>query len=315
MPVAKGLFHKAIIESGAELRLLPADLASELAVELLHELGLKPNEVAELHSIPVDRLLTARNAVESRQDTTKLRDYGIYVQMGFVPAVDGTIIPRYNFDPSAPTVSADVPLLIGTQKHESGGASTLPRDPLIARETLTEDELRARVVPLAGSATGRLLDFYRQTFPQATPAERYILIASHRGFGFDVLTMAERKVALGKAPVYKYQFAWEAPAGAPGLRAYHELNCTFGFDNTTKVPTQSGGGPEAAALAAKVSEAWAAFARTGNPSTPKLSWPAYTKEERSVMVLNNESKVAFDPSVGERHLWATIYTGLSATGF
>jgi para-nitrobenzyl esterase len=315
MPAAKGLFHKAIIESGAELRLLQADMASELALEFLYELGLKANQVAELHSMPVARLLTARAAVENRQDTTKFRQYGIYVQQGFIPAVDGIIIPRYNFDPFAPTVSADVPLLIGTQKHESGGASNLPKDPKIAMETLTEEELHTRVEYIAGTATGRLLDFYRQTYPQASPAERYLLIASHRGFGFDVLTMAERKVALGKAPVYKYQFAWEAPPGAPGLRAYHELQTSFVFDNTTKVPAQSGGGPRAAALAAKMSEAWASFAKTGNPSTPTLAWPAYTKEGRSVMVFNDESKVAFDPSVAERHVWATIYTGLSATGF
>jgi para-nitrobenzyl esterase len=64
-----------------------------------------------------------------------------------------------------------------------------------------------------------------------------------------------------------------------------------------------------------MSEAWASFAKTGNPSTPALSWPAYTKEGRSVMVFNDECKVAFDPSVAERHVWATIYTGLSATGF
>src|SRR5437667_6304917 len=313
MPVAKGLYHRAIIESGAELRLLPADLATELALEFLHELGLKPNQVAELHSIPVPRLSAARAAVENRQDTTKLRQYGIYVQLGFVPAVDGTIIPRYNFDPVAPSVSADVPLLIGTQKHESG--ANLRGDQKIASQTLTEDELRSRVEFITGTATGRLLDFYKETYPQASPAERYILLASHRAFGFDVLTMAERKVALERAPVYKYQFAWEAPAGAPGLRAYHELETTFVFDNTTKVPAQSGGGPEAAALAAKVSEAWMAFARSGHPSTPKLPWPAYTKEGHSVMVFNNESKVAFDPSVAERHVWATVYTGLSATGF
>jgi para-nitrobenzyl esterase len=315
MPAAKGVFQKAIIESGAELRLLPADLATELALEFLYELGLKPNQVAELHSMPVARLLAARNAVESRQDATKFRQYGIYVQLGFVPAVDGTIIPRYNFDPFAPSISADIPLLIGTQKHESGGGSSLPRDPKIAMETLTEDELRTRVEYIVGSATGRLLKFYRETYPNASPAERYLLIASHRGFGFDVLTLAERKVALGKAPVYKYQFAWEAPPGTPGLRAYHELQTTFAFDNTTKVPLQSGGGPRAAALAAQMSEAWTTFARTGNPSTASLSWPAYTKEGRSIMVFSDESKVAFDPSVAERHVWATIYTGLSATGF
>jgi para-nitrobenzyl esterase len=113
-------------------------------------------------------------------------------------------------------------------------------------------------------------------------------MASHRAFGFDVLTMAERKLARRRAPVYKYQFAWEAPPQAPGWRAYHELEGSFVFDNTTKVPRQSGGGPQAAALAAKIADAWIAFARNGNPSTPALSWPGYTREGRRIGT-NNEA--------------------------
>lgn len=312
MPAAKGLFHRAIVESGAQLRIHPPDLATEMSLAILRELGLRPNQVAELHSLPFQRLNAARAAVESRQNAMHRQQFGIYVQLGFVPTVDGRFIPTHNCDPFAPAVSADVPLLIGTNKHESG--NMLKADPKIDAESLTEQELHARIQPLAGTATGRLIDFYRQMHPQASPAEHYVLMASHRAFGFDVLTMAERKLALGRAPVYKYQFAWEAPPQAPGWRAYHELEGSFVFDNTTKVPRQSGGGPQAAALAAKIADAWIAFARNGNPSTPSLPWPAYTREGRQIMVLNNECKTASDPSVDERHMWATIYTGLSSSG-
>jgi para-nitrobenzyl esterase len=313
MPSAKGLFHKAIVESGAEPRICPRDIGVEMAAELMHELGLKTNQVAELHDIPFQKLMAARAAVEARQDTMRTRQYGIFVQQGFVPVIDGTILVGYNYDPVSPAVSADVPLLLGTNKHESG--NFLKADPKIANVSLTEDELKQRVQYVAGSATQHMLDFYKEMYPQASPAERYVLIASHRAFGFDVLTMAERKIALGKAAVYKYQFAWEVPPSAPGWRAYHELECSFVWDNTTKVPAQSGGGPEAAALAGKMADAWIAFARAGNPSTPALQWPAYTREGRDIMVFNNESKVAHDPSVAERHFWATMYTGFTATGF
>ncbi len=312
MPSAKGLFHRAIVESGAQLRIHPPDLATEMAVEVLRELGLRPNQVAELHALPFKRLNVARAAVEGRQNAMHRQQFGIYVQLGFIPTVDGTFIPTHNCDPFAPAVSADVPLLIGTNKHEAG--NFLKADPKIDSESLTEQELRARVEPLAGTATPRILDFYRQTYPNASAAERYVFIASHRGFGFDVLTMAERKLALRKAAVYKYQFAWEAPPQAPGWRAYHELEGSFVFDNTTKAPAQSGGGPKAAALAAKVADGWMAFARNGNPSTPSLPWPAYTRDGRQVMVLNNECRTAFDPSVEERHIWATAFTGLSSSG-
>lgn len=311
MPGAKGLFHRAIIESGAQLRIHPPDFATEMAVAQMRELGLKPNQVAELHTLPFARLNAARGAVEGRQNRIS-RQQGIYAQQGFVPAVDGTLIPTHNCDPFAPSVSADVPLLIGTNKHESG--SFLKADPKIDSESLTEEELRQRVQPLAGTATSYLLDFYRNTYPAASPAERYVLITSHRAFGFDVLTMAERKLALRRAPVYKYQFAWEAPPKAPGWRAYHALEGSFVFDNTKKVPDDSGGDPRAAALAAKMSDAWIAFARTGNPSTPVLQWPAYTRDGRQIMVFNDECKTSYDPSVAERHTWVAMYTGLSSMG-
>jgi para-nitrobenzyl esterase len=94
------------------------------------------------------------------------------------------------------------------------------------------------------------------------------------------------------------------------MGAHHELEGSFVFDNTTKVPAQSGGGPEAAALAAKMSDSWIAFARNGNPSSPALPWPAYTRDGRQIMVFNNECGTANDPAVAERHFWATMYTGL-----
>ncbi len=310
MPFAKGLFHRAIVESGAQLRIHPTDLATEMALALLSELGLRPNQVDRLHELPFQQISQARAAIESRQNQVSRFQMGIYEQLGFVPAVDGTFIPTHNCDPFSPAASAEVPLLIGSTKHEVGNQRALTSDPKIASESLTEDELRVRIEPLAGSAAERMADFYREMYPEASPAERYLLIGSHKGFGFDVLTMAERKLALGLAPVYKYQFAWEAPPETRAMGAHHELEGSFVFDNTTKVPAQSGGGPEAAALAAKMSDSWIAFARTGSPSSASLPWPAYTRDGRQIMVFNNECGTAYDPAVAERHFWATMHTGL-----
>ena len=310
MPSAKGLFHRAIVESGAQLRIHPTDLATEMALEFLSELGLRPNQVDRLHELPFQRLNQARAAIESRQNQVSRFQMGIYEQLGFVPAVDGTFIPTHNCDPFSPAASADVPLMIGGTKHEIGNQAVLTSDPKITSESMTEDELRVRIEPLAGSAAGRMAEFYSDLYPGASPAERYILIGSHKGFGFDVLTMAERKLALGRAAVYKYQFAWEAPPETAAWGAHHSLEGSFVFDNTTKVPAQSGGGPEAAALAATMADSWIAFARNGNPSSPSLPWPAYTRDGRQIMVFNNESGVAYDPAVAERHFWATMHTGL-----
>jgi para-nitrobenzyl esterase len=104
-----------------------------------------------------------------------------------------------------------------------------------------------------------------------------------------------------------YLFTWETPGDGGRLLAHHALEITFAFDNTTKVPGMSGGGAAAAALAAKMSAAWIAFAKSGDPNTPHLpAWPAYSGAARRTRVFDNTCTVVDDPGGAERHLWATV---------
>ena len=119
----------------------------------------------------------------------------------------------------------------------------LRSDPKISGRTLTEDELRTRVQVMASDAADRVMTVYREAHPQASPAERYILMTTDRTYWFDSITLAQRKHAYGRAPVYMYQFAWETPAQGGKLLAHHALELTFVFDNTSKVAGPSGGGP------------------------------------------------------------------------
>ena len=89
--------------------------------------------------------------------------------------------------------------------------------------------------------------------------------------------------------------------------AHHALEIAFAFDNTSKAPEMSGGGPAAAKLAEKMSAAWIAFARNGDPNTDRLpSWPAYSTQDRATMIFNDECVVRNDPDSEIRRLWATI---------
>src|SRR5713226_9224929 len=118
MPAARGLFHRAIVQSGPFLRSLSPDYSGRLAELAIAELGLSKSQVKELQRIPVDRLSGA--AVEamkkmprpqpSLRETFGERDWG--------PTVDGRVLPHHPFDPGAPTLSADVPLLTCTNLHE-----------------------------------------------------------------------------------------------------------------------------------------------------------------------------------------------------
>ena len=80
------------------------------------------------------------------------------------------------------------------------------------------------------------------------------------------------------------------------MKSPHTMEIPFAFDNIKISARLTGGGPEAMALAERVSDAWIAFARTGNPNTPKLPmWPAFNVKDYPVMVINNVSKVVNDP--------------------
>jgi para-nitrobenzyl esterase len=280
MPPAKGLFHKAIIESGSLLKGIHRDEASKTTERILAKLGLQANQVDELQKLPVDRLLSAIDNRGSGPGTAPLN---------IGPVVDGRALPRDPFDPTAPEISADVPLIIGTVNTE-GTFFTPPDSPLFS---LDEAGMRTRLTPRFGEATDKLIDLYRKEMPNATPSQIYFLITA---FPTAAIAQAERKVAQGKAPVYMYLFTWETPVEGGKRHSPHTVDLPFVFNNVVEQPEEVGNGPELQPLAEKVSGAWTAFAHTGNPSTagaPK--WLAYTANERATMIINNEWKLVNDP--------------------
>jgi para-nitrobenzyl esterase len=121
------------------------------------------------------------------------------------------------------------------------------------------------------------------------------------------ITLAERKFEQGKAPVYLYLFAWRSPALGGKLGSPHTVEIPFVFDNTHIPKVMTTGGPEVKELAARVSEAWIQFARSGNPNHEGLpEWPAYTTRERATMLFDNTCQVVNDLGSEERKLWQSL---------
>jgi len=303
MPDAQGYFHRAIIQSGPGMALQPRDRAHEMAAEVMRDLGIRNGDARQLQNLSAEALLRAYNNVTANLDSDA-RFKGIQEQRGFVPTVGIPSLPRHAFNPDATPISASVPLIIGSNKHEYayfGG-----RDPVVQRDELTADELQARVEMIAGNAADRVLDIYRRTYPEYSPSWLWVMITSDRTYRFDSITMAQRRaMAVDHAPVWMYFFEWETPA--TNMRAHHALEIGFVFDNTTRVPQMSGGGEDASTLAARMSESWIAFARTGNPNVDVLPrWPEYTINTRDTMAFNNESRVVSDPHAEVRQLWSTL---------
>jgi para-nitrobenzyl esterase len=280
MPPAKGLFHKAIIESGSLLKGIHREDANKTTERILAKLNLQSNQVDELQKLPVDRLLSVIDTRGTPPGSAPIN---------LAPVVDGRALPSDPFDPMAPEVSAGVPLIIGTVNTE-GTFFTPPDSPLFS---LDEAGMRMRLAQRFGDSTDKLIDLYRKETPNATPSQIYFMISA---FPAAAITQAERKVAQGKAPVYMYLFVWETPVEGGKRHSPHTVELPFVFNNVLEQPEEVGNGPELQPLADKVSGAWTAFARTGNPvaaGAPK--WLPYTANERATMIINNEWKLVNDP--------------------
>jgi para-nitrobenzyl esterase len=291
MPKAKGLFHRAIIESGAVLRLTSHDDAAKYTDLLLAELGLKEGQIRELQSLPIERLLAADAAVQKK---IKLREPGMTPNS---PMVDGKAIPAHPWDPKGPALSAGIPLLIGYAHTEE----TLYDRPTAEKLALDEAGLRERAAKRLGEDPSRVIDAFRKANPEVTPWDLWILIATDHPRGTYSRELAKRKADQHGAPVFAYRYDWETPEGGGHMRSPHTIEIQFVFNNIKIAGPLISKMPEAYALAEKTSAAWVAFARTGNPNTPKLpKWPAYSAVPRDTMLFNNDCRLVSDPDRGPR---------------
>ena len=295
MPMAKGLFHKGVVQSGSTLRL--GDLASseKLAAEVVAQLGLNKSNIDKIQAIPYPQLLAAGNAaLKKLQPAPPAGGIGMPMvrsaaaRLGFSPVVDGRIVTRHPFDPDAPDVSAGVPMLIGTVLNEMSPSMSNP-----ALESMTEEDVRKRAAARYGDKAGMVVDAYRKAYPDVKPIELLSRMFSVRT---NAVTQAERKAALKAAPAYMYLFAWQTPILDGRPRAFHCSEIPFVFANTDVSAFATGGTTEARELGEKVSDAWINFARKGDPNHSGLpKWPAYSADAGPVMIFDKKCEVKNDP--------------------
>lgn len=291
MPSAKGLFHRAIIESGAVLRLTTHDDGVRYTSLLLGELGLKAGQSRELQSLPIARLLEANDAVQKK---ITLREPGGSPNS---PMVDGKVIPSHPWDPQGPAWSAHVPLLVGYARTEETDYDR----PTPEKLALDEAGLRERAAKRIGGDPSRAIEVFRGAHPDATPWDLWILIATDHPRGTYARELAKRKAEQRAAPVFMYRYDWETPEGGGHMRSPHTIEIQFVFNNIKIAGPLISKMPEAYALADRTSAAWATFARTGDPNTPKLpKWPAYSAVARDTMLFNNVCRLESDPDRGPR---------------
>jgi para-nitrobenzyl esterase len=287
MPIAQGLFHKAVIQSGPGITGKPAAEAAETARKVLERLGVDSPDA--LAAVPTDVL--SRESVAIGGEVMRL----------FSPVVDGEVLPRDPFSPDASPLAADIPLLIGTNKDEN--TLFMFNHPKFGDFT-DEDVTRHATTAVGEARAGALVAALREAFPDYSPTHLVAAVGTATGMWGNSITLAERKAAQG-APVWMYLLTWETPAARGRLRCPHALEIPLVFDNVEKARSFVGRGEAPQALADQMSAAWLAFATAGDPNVATLPvWPAYDTTSRATMVFDLESRVVEDPYPGVRAVLA-----------
>jgi para-nitrobenzyl esterase len=290
MPSAKGLYHKAVIQSGAALDAAPRPYAQALGGALLDMLGIKAGDTAALAAVETSKIFEAQDAAVAK--VSALVAPGGFLNSGFVPSVNPVDLPGGPFTPDAPAMSAQIPLLIGTNKDEATLFISGRKDFL----TQTDADFVNVVKRAYPDEADRIAAAIRKAYPDYSPPYLAAFVMTAQMFWLNSIVLAERKVAQRAAPVYMYRMDWGSPINGGILKAAHAMELSFVFGTYEAIRHFVGPGEGPARMASQMHPAWVAFAKTGNPNTPNLPhWPTYDTQSRSTMIFDLQSKVENDP--------------------
>lgn len=291
MPAAHGLFQRVWTMSGQQITGRTREHATADARNVLKNLGLTPDRIAEIKTVPLDRLQAALRGGN------------------WNPVVDGGALPRDPFAPDASPLSADIPMVMGNTHDETtyligrGDASTFTQ----TWETLPA-KLAQSVKQFFGDLTAdQVVAKYRELYPQYTPAQVFFAATtaarSWKGFVIE----SERRAQQHGAPTYIYYVNWQSPLDGGKWGAPHTIDIALTFDNIAHDRVTAAGGAEAQKVSDEMTTALLAFAGTGNPNAPGLpQWPRFDTARRPTMLFDLPPKVEDDPRGAERKYFAPI---------
>jgi para-nitrobenzyl esterase len=282
MPSAKGLFHKAIMESGAAGGFQDTNYTRQVGFAILEELGLKPGQADSLKNIPYIKLLAAGNQAVRKVSAKITSSGGILGRLGWAPSIDGEVIPYQIGAPEAEEISKGIPLLIGTNKNEFHASLMNP-----ALRNITEAKAKEYLQKQYGEKTDAFIAAVKKAYPNDTKGSDLVDVDVR--FRPGSIGFANKKSAVSDAaPVYMYLFTWQSLMldGLP--KAVHCLEIGFVFNNIDRCKESTGDSRETYDLADKLSRTWTQFAATGDPNWDGIpQWEPYTESSGSTMLLNN----------------------------
>jgi para-nitrobenzyl esterase len=281
MPSAKGLFHKAIIQSGTLVNVMTKEKSQALGLAVLKNLNLSPTEVEKLDTISYQDLVKAGN--DAIVAISGPRIPGSPKMFGFAPSADGEVLLQQPFSPGFANISEGIPLLIGTTLNE-----LMPT--AYAEKNLTKEQARERLAKVYKGRTDQFIALYAKTYPDFTPQDLLSIDTVFRPF---TIMASDARVKQASAPLYSYFLAWKSPVDSASKGSFHGLDIPLAFNNVDLKPEWTGTSEEARELADKMSSAWLNFARTSDPNVAgKLpKWEPYTVAAGATMYFDTQCRI------------------------
>jgi para-nitrobenzyl esterase len=295
MPAAKGSFHRAATMSGQQITAAGPRGATQRAQTILETLKIAPGDIAKLNDVPTTDLVAA-----TRADDPSMVGRNIY----FGPVLDQAALPRHPFYPDAPPLAAGIPMIIGNTHDET--RAFLGNEPGV--HELTWEELPERLLPQlhVDIQPEYVIAEYRKLYPKYSPTEVFFAATTAGRSWRGAVIEAELRAAQG-SPVYAYQLNYRSPLENGRFGAMHGMDIPLVFDNIAQPGSPSGKDADTQKAADQMSEAFIAFARTGNPASPKIpEWRPYELPARATMVFDVNSQLVNDPRGEERKLFAQV---------
>lgn len=297
MPPARGLFHRAIVQSGPLPRVNTRERAAKSADTFLRELGLTTATLAQIEELPYPRLVAASLATEAKMQGMRILDG----TMGcWQPVLDDTLLSHHPGDPESHGLFPDIPLMIGTTKDELAMQFCM----LPNFGTMSPADAGQICALVTGEPMDDVLAFYQSVQPDEEPSYLMANLLSDFGAWYPTVSLAQDRAAQVKAPVYHYMLGWETPVMGGRFRSPHMLDLPLMFDNVDRMRRFVGDGPEPQCVADQMSATWLTFARTGDPANAAIpQWPPYGSTCRTSMVFDVKSKPVEDYNAPIRRFW------------
>lgn len=285
MPAAKGLFHRAVIQSGSMREAQPQAKSRALAALVVKQAGLDRSSITQIRTMPVDALVRAAVDAVAGQDTSPAQG-----RLDFGPVLDGDVIPQHPFSPTASSLSSKVPIMVGSTLNEFAHGINKPE-----ALRMTEQDLIQIASKRFGGAAPEILTEAAKLLPATSPFERWTVIETIQS-RVGAIRQCRAKAQAAGSPAYLYWFTWRTPMLDDRPGAFHCAEIPFVFNNTDRCDTMTGGGARARLLGKRMMDCWVAFARQGDPNNASVPrWRPYDERSGMTMIFGDECEARSAP--------------------